>query len=322
MQPAPEVPAQPWASRLLDMAALVERFDPSALPPWRVHPFVLDGTLAIVAGKGGAGKTWVIHEAANAVVRGSSAAGMRASGGTALIIDAEMGEYLTTKRFSEQNYSPQIQVFNAMGLDLKDPDARTMVRDMVLELKPAFLGWDSLRALVPSAKENDSDDMGPVVTWIRWLTRQVNAGSILVHHAGWKEDRTRGSSAIKDQADAVWYMATVDDEGGKKLSCKGTDLKPPRWCEPPDDIYVKIGANGGLQGGQPPIDKEAAMAQKILEVVSENSLTSGNQIAEQLGINGSSTAFRRTLKRLEAEQIISKPGPVYVVNGDADAADL
>jgi hypothetical protein len=318
MQPAPEAPA--WAGRLLNMADLVEQFDPQALPPWRVHPFVLDGTLAIVAGKGGAGKTWVVHEAANAVVRGTSAAGMSGSQGSALIIDAEMGEYLTTKRFVEQNYSPRINVFNAMGLDLKNDDHRQLIRDLVLELKPNLIGWDSLRALVPSAKENDSDDMGPVVTWIRWLTRQANAGSLLIHHAGWKEDRTRGSSAIKDQADAVWYMATVDEEGGKKLSCRGTDLKPPRWCEPPEDFFVKIRPTGGLEGGAPPVDREEAMGMRIVQAIQEQTLTSGNQIAEALGVNGSSTAFRRTLKRLEAEKIIAKPGAVYVVTSDPDDA--
>jgi DNA-binding Lrp family transcriptional regulator len=62
------------------------------------------------------------------------------------------------------------------------------------------------------------------------------------------------------------------------------------------------------------------MGMRIVQAIQEQTLTSGNQIAEALGVNGSSTAFRRTLKRLEAEKIIAKPGAVYVVTSDPDDA--
>jgi hypothetical protein len=278
------------------MRELVAHFDPSTPVPWRIRPFALDGTLAIIAGKGGAGKTWVIHEAADAVQRGTAKAGMIGTTGTALIIDAEMGEYLTTKRFAEQGYSTDIQVFDALGLDLKaSAEHRQLIKEAVMDLKPDLVAFDSLRALVPSAKENDSDDMGPVVTWMRWLIRESGAAGILIHHAGWKEDRTRGSSAIKDQADAVWYMSTTDEDGAKKLSCRGTDLKPPRWSEPPDDIYVRLGEHGGLIGGQPPVDKEVAMTDKILEAVKTG--------------NGTGNAFTKKMRQLLEEEIIVQDAP-------------
>lgn len=305
MQPAPEAP-DPYAGRLLDMKKLTGAFDPHAPVPWRVRPFVLDETLAIVAGKGGAGKTWVIHHAADAVLRGRSAAGITGTQGGALIIDAEMGPYLTTKRFSEQNYSTDIQVFDAGGMDLKSDKDRQMVRDVVMDLKPNFLGFDSLRALVPSAKENDSDDMGPVVTWIRWLVRTSGAAGLLIHHAGWKEDRTRGSSAIKDQADAVWYMSVSDEEGGRRLSCRGADLKSPRWSEPPEDIYVQIGKHGGLHGSDAPVDKEVAMTEKILEAIRTGEYTSGRQLADHLGVSQGGS-FRAVLKSLAEDQVIGQP---------------
>jgi hypothetical protein len=293
------------------MHALVEAFDPTVPVPWRVRPFALDGTIAIIAGKGGAGKTWVIHEAADAVVRGSNKAGIIGSAGSALVVDAEMGEYLTTKRFAEQGYSTDIQVLDAIGMDLKaSKEDRQLIRDAVMDLRPNLVAFDSLRALVPSAKENDSDDMGPVVTWMRWLVRESGAAGILIHHAGWKEDRTRGSSAIKDQADAVWYMSTVDEDGAKKLSCRGADLKPPRWSEPPDDIYMKIGLHGGLVSGQQPVDKEVALTDKILETVKTGRYSSGRAIADAIGVNGTGNAFTRKMKQLQDEDIIVQPdGP-------------
>jgi hypothetical protein len=82
MQPAPEQ-LPPYAGRLRNMHDLVEAFDPTAPVPWRIRPFALDGTLAIIAGKGGAGKTWVIHEAADAVQRGITKAGITGTAGSA-----------------------------------------------------------------------------------------------------------------------------------------------------------------------------------------------------------------------------------------------
>lgn len=259
---------------MLDMGSLVDSFDPDAPLPWVIEPFAIAGTLAILAGKSGTGKTWIIHEAADAVQRGKINAGMNGHEPLpTLIIDAEMGEWLTTDRFKTVGYSTNINVFNAGGLDLLKSEDRQLVWDAAIEIlgpRGGLLCVDSLRAIVPSAKENDSDQMAPIVTWLKNLCRKTNAAGILIHHAGWREERTRGSSAIVDQADAVWYLSRVDpEEPMLRLTCQGADLKAPRWGPPPRDLYLRIAEEGGLVLADAPRDKAVDMRENVLRVIGE-----------------------------------------------------
>ena len=288
---APLTPAQAWKARRLDLPSLVAAHDPRAPKPWVVEPFAIKGTLAVLAGKGGVGKTWVMHEAAAAVAEGTYRAGLRgAAAGRAVIFDAEMGQWLTVDRFASQQYPTSIEVVNAQGLDLRTEEGRAIVWAALDELQPAFVGFDSLKALTPSGKENESDDMGPVVNWIRAALDQLESkpAGLLLHHAGWKEDRTRGSSAIKDRVDAVWYLNSPEDDGTQKLSCRGADLKAPRWCRPPDDLFVRLREEGGLElADAPPSreERESSRDEEIVALIKDSRGLSGRVVAEQLGID-------------------------------------
>lgn len=295
---------------MLDIGQLVADHDPNAPKPWVVEPLIIEGMLAIVAGKGGVGKTWVIHEAADAVARGQTNAGLRGVGPQpVLIIDAEMGSWLTTDRFKTQGYSTNIHVFNAQGLDLLKAADRQLVWDAAMEIlhDGGLLCVDSLRAIVPSAKENDSDQMAPIVTWIKNLCRTTNAAGILVHHAGWREERTRGSSAIKDQADTVWYLGRGDAESATlRLTCDGADLKAPRWGPPPRDIYMRMGENGGLVLAGAPVDTTETMRTDILRVVREAEekdapLTSKMEIGRAIGKVGKNQKVSDVITQLTRE---------------------
>lgn len=304
---------------MLDMPTLVEAHDPNEVKPWVVEPLVIEGMLAIVAGKSSAGKTWIIHEAADAVARGCTNAGMQGHGPLpVLIIDAEMGAWLTTDRFKAQGYSTAVQVFNAQGLDLRKDADRQLVWDAALAVlgpRGGLLAIDSLRAIVPSAKENESDDMGPIVTWIRNLCRKTNAAGILVHHAGWREDRTRGSSAIKDQADTVWYLGRSED-GTLRFTCQGPDLKPPRWAAPPRDIYLKFGEGGGLVLADAPEEHNEQLREDVLRVVREADppITRQEQVSKALGkIGTAASKVKTTFQQLSREGLIVKAGGFYRV---------
>jgi hypothetical protein len=277
---------------MLDLEGLVAVHDPNAPKPWVVEPLIIAGMLAIVAGKGGTGKTWVIHEAADAVSRGTTKAGMKGHGPLpVLIIDAEMGAWLTTDRFKTQGYNTDpayMHVFDAQGMDLRIAENRQLVWEAAMEIlgpRGGLLVIDSLRAIVPSAKENESDDMGPVVTWIRKLCRETNAAGILVHHAGWREERTRGSSAIKDQADTVWYLGKDADGDVLRLTCAGADLKAPRWGPPPRDLYLRIAENGGLVLADAPRERTEELREQVLKAIHEADppMTTKTQIARAVG---------------------------------------
>lgn len=298
----PPAPDRPWAGRFLDLERLVAAHDPGAAPPWVVEPLIITGTLAVVAGKGGAGKTWIMHEAADAVQRGRSRAGLRGTAGRAMIIDAEMGSWLTVDRFASQGYSTDVTVFDAQGLDLSQPEGRELVWGAMSEVRPTFVGIDSLKALTPGGKENDSDDMGPVVNWLRVAINKLGAAGLLVHHAGWKEDRTRGSSAIKDRVDAVWYLGAAEEPGDpQRLSCHGADLKAPRWSRPPDDMWLRLRPEGGFETTDRPTHAEATpeIEDRIVALLENQPefYASHDQIAEALGRARATARIKSVIER-------------------------
>lgn len=307
----------------MDMDHLVEKHDPDAPKPWVVEPLIIAGMLAVVAGKSGIGKTWIIHEAADAVVRGATKAGLKGHGPLpVLIIDAEMGEWLTTDRFKQQGYSTNIQVFNAQGLDLRKDSDRQLVFDAVKEIlgpHGGLLCIDSLRAIVPGARENDSDDMAPVVTWIKNLCRRFNAAGILIHHAGWREERTRGSSAIRDQADTVWYLGRMDsDDGVLRLTCTGADLKAPRWGPPPRDMYLRIAESGGLELADTPQERTETLREDVLRVITEAEppISAKTQVARAMGKVGKNRRIEDMVTQLIREGVVVKHGANLVVADD------
>lgn len=298
---APAPPAPAWQQRFMDMKELVAAHDPYAIPPWVVHPLLIPGTLGIVAGKGGAGKTWIIHEAADAVQRGVTRAGLSGQRGSAMIVDAEMGAYLTVDRFAKIGYSTDIRVWDAQGLDFNNPEHREQLWLALDEVRPTFLGIDSLKALTPSGKENEADSMGPVVNWLRVVCNKLDIAGLLVHHAGWKEERTRGSSAIKDRVDVVWYLTDEQDEDGRrKLTCRGSDLKAPRWTRPPDDLWLRIKDEGGLEGTGPALKAEPDddTEEKIREAIAGGELRSVDAIAQAAGRQKATAKIKRLVDQM------------------------
>src|SRR3954465_11472013 len=89
-----------YAGRVLALGAVLAK--PPEPLPWRVHGFVADGTLTILSGESGAGKSWLAQALCTGVAHGRAVAGLPCVKGTALYIDAEMGP----RMFVDQRLRP------------------------------------------------------------------------------------------------------------------------------------------------------------------------------------------------------------------------
>jgi AAA domain len=107
---------------------------------------------------------------------------------------------------------------------------------------------DSLRRLVPSKSENESDDMAPVVASLAKLARDTGAAIVLVHHMGDSPEKFyRGSTGIKDQCDALFGLLRDEDHDGLcRLSCRGGKGKMRYAAEPADRWLMISPENGGV----------------------------------------------------------------------------
>jgi hypothetical protein len=201
------------------------------------------------------------------VARGHTTAGLLCSKGTALYIDAEMGP----RMFVDQRLRPtgvktaEFAYIDAMGFDISTPGDLAWVRGEIERTGANLVVIDSLRRLTPSKSENDSDDMAPTVAALAKLARDTNAAIVLVHHKGDSEKFFRGSTAIKDQADALFaLLRDPDDEHApRRLRCRGGKGKM-RYALEPLDVFLDICPEaGGVAGSDPPEDPEPQVPVRV-----------------------------------------------------------
>lgn len=245
-----------YAGRVVDLDALLSK--PPQPIPWRVHDVVADGTLTIISGESGAGKSWLVQALCTGVALGRAVAGLPCVEGTALYIDAEMGP----RMFVDQRLRPTdatvapFKYVDAMGLDISTPDDLAWVRSQIERMGANLVVIDSLRRLTPSKAENDSDDMAPAVAALAKLARDTDAAIVLVHHKGDSDKFFRGSTAIKDQADALFArLRHPDDEHApRRFRCSGGKGKM-RYAPEPADVFLTVDPEaGGVAGSDPPED--------------------------------------------------------------------
>ena len=221
---------------------------------WRVHGLVADGTATILSAEAGAGKSVLMATLCDGVTEGRVIAGMPCAKGVALYIDGEMGPKMFTNRLRTAGAEAcAFWYVDAMGLDIsiESPDDLGWIRRHIERVGANLVVIDSLRRLMPSRSENDSDDMAPAVGAVTKLARDTNAAIVLVHHKGDGEKFYRGSSAIKDQADALFALLPVnpedDDDLRRRLTCRGTRGKAPRYDVATPDQFIEVDfTNGGV----------------------------------------------------------------------------
>jgi archaellum biogenesis ATPase FlaH len=286
----------------VDVAALLE--EPDMETDWRCEGIVADGSVTLLAGSAGDGKTWLAHGLAAGVARGEPFAGINCTQGNSLVIDAEMGARMSIKRFRIAGIGPEVALVDAMGLDLSNDDDFAFL-EWDIERKGAnFVVLDSLRKLTPGKRENDSDDMAPLVAKVGKLARDTSAAIVLIHHRGKGESHAyRGSTAIGDQSDAVAILSRK--EGNlRRLTYKGG--KPPRYAPEPDDFFLRFAPEeGGFVAAEAPSSDEQ-FAADILEAAPAPNKA---QLAQRVRTQSGAARFIRICAELEEEgHVLIAPG--------------
>jgi hypothetical protein len=170
----------------------------------------------------------------------------------------------------------------------------------------ALVVLDSLRTLAPDAKENDSDDMAPVVLAAKSLARNTGAAVLLLHHRGHDTMRDfRGSTAIQDVADLLFVLERVDGDPEarwrRRLRCAKC-----RIAAEPEDRWLAIRSWRGQltiataepygQAREAPVRNK--LADEALEFIRQHGRVSRAAVARGLGRDESDGTTRRALKQL------------------------
>jgi putative DNA primase/helicase len=203
------------------------------LAPFEImSPWLLDGSLNMIYGPRGAGKTWLSLMIAVAVTRekakGTQIGPWEVSTETGVLyIDGEMGEYELQKRMKllkkplEKDHKDlplDILSGNRFAknfrkqLGISDEKYRESIYRYLEDNKQyQLLILDNIASLTPGIDENIKHAWDPINQWLISL-RHLGVAVILVHHAG-KSKQQRGTSGREDALDCVIQLDTNSDDG-------------------------------------------------------------------------------------------------------------
>jgi hypothetical protein len=294
-------------SLLIDMQdAMARAGDPA---PYRLRPVALDGYLTLLVGRRGDDKTWLVLFACNAVGNGGEIAPLHATQGPALLFDGESGPRLLANRFTTMGLAHD--AFHvADGSEIRLPDDIDTVRAVVEHVGAKLVVFDSLRRMAPGMREDKSDDATPVMAALAKLTRDTGAAGVVVHNRSTKPGApdVRGSSALEDQADAVFVLERDpnDPERRTRRRLRCTKMRPDRE---PSSLWLSFKPVAGFMtlseaepytGGERD-DEDSTTAHEVLADVMRalgpkvraDGGWSPKQLAEALGTEPKNGTFQR-----------------------------
>lgn len=207
---------------------------------------------------------------------------------------------------------------DAMGLDLsREADAEWLGK-VIRESGAQLVVFDSLRRLTPSKAENDSDDMAPIVGAIAKVARDTGAAIILIHHKGDGEKAFRGSTAIRDQADALFLLDGKQHESVRRLTCSANGCKPPRYAEASSDVHLAVSPeDGGVVATEAPptparAGREATERSRMKErILSALPSQSKSDVARTCDTQADHGTFKKAWSELERDCLIKQVTGVW-----------
>lgn len=302
-------------TRRLNVADLLDRQpDPT---PWRCGHVVADGYSTILSGHAGDSKTWFALCLAIGVASGSAPGGITCRKGRALYIDAENGERLLHPRLHALHAPREgLAIHESLGLDLAKPADAQWLRELVIEENADLVVLDGLRSLAPTLIENDSDSMGPTASAIRQTARDTGAGFLTLHHRPKNGAATRGSTALRDQSDAVFVLGRKDGDPEHKTRRRLVADKM-RLAAEPDPAWYAIEHRDGLTtlqatepcgGGDSGPSVRDQLADQLLAYLQEHPEGATRaQLAQHAGRRRDDSTVRRALDQLDKTGQAKRP---------------
>lgn len=209
-----------------------------------VLPGLLRGSLGVITGTGGTGKSWLVLQTACAVALGHDPWGVWRGAwpaGPAVILALEDPDIILHTRIHRlAEIKPESkpgwnQVFIASGHGRRVPliepgqgggyaegSGVGMLQEVISEIKPRIVFIDTLNRALGYGLESDASAAGLVTAALERLAREYNTSIILVHHqskaataaAQGDAHTARGSSVWSDNA--RWVRAIVKPQSTKE----------------------------------------------------------------------------------------------------------
>lgn len=184
--------------------------------PYIVKGLLARGDLAVIAGQPGSGKSLLAPHLGYSVATGIAAFGRRVRQGGVLYLAPEDGAGMRMRvraLFQSRGDAP-IFVLVPDAIDLRDSNSPDLaaVEGLIRELEPVLVVIDTVARAFPGLKENESDEMGRVVTVARGLTTICDSAVLLLHHLPKDGSTPRGHGSLNGDADLTLIVEGKGNE--------------------------------------------------------------------------------------------------------------
>jgi len=198
------------ANQVIHMAA-------EALQPQPPIDFIVDkvftrGSLSLIVGAGGDGKTYTMMYTGVQVAQGKPCFGTRPTKqGPVLFVDEESGLSRFNVRLGNimrgAGADDSLPFFyTSLSLfDFRKKSALNDLKQIITNNGITFCVIDALVDVTPGADENLSKDMAPVLQGLRSICESTRCAIVVIHHMG-KNNTYRGSTALRGAVDLMLYV--------------------------------------------------------------------------------------------------------------------
>ena len=219
---------------------LLRRLSDISLGPiqFLVDDLLPEGSLSMLFGDPGCGKSFLAIEIAMCVATGTSFHGKSVTEGAVIYIAGEGYRGLTQRAWAWATYK-EIPVeaaeiyISSTSVDIPDDDAREKLLSEVHSLlgedgKPALIVLDNVARNFGGNDENSTKDMGAFITAVDAINADFDCATLLVHHTGHADKtRARGAIALKGALDTEYRLSKND--AFLTLECtKAKDFEEPK----------------------------------------------------------------------------------------------
>ena len=168
---------------------------------WLLHPWLPQGSLAMIYAPRGEGKTWFALAVAKAIARGQDLLGWRCrTRKRVLYVEGELPGRSVQWRLGKFRRSPD-GMFHILCRDtyllrretmpdLGEAEGRLELNRIIDQCQPDVIIIDTISTMVRSGVENDAEVWAPIQQWLLDQRCQLRT-VILMHHAG-KSGQQRG----------------------------------------------------------------------------------------------------------------------------------
>jgi predicted transcriptional regulator len=180
-----------------------------------IEDFIDEGTVNMLFGESGDGKSYSMMWAAICVAAGIPFLGKNVKQGPVLYIDEESNESIFKTRMRKvidgMSGDQTLPFFftSLAGFDFHKPNDRKQLEDLIAAGGYVLIIVDALMDIMPGRDENSVKDVLPVFAFARHLANKTTCAFSFLHHTN-RNGGYRGSSAIKGALD---NMISIKKEG-------------------------------------------------------------------------------------------------------------